>query len=70
MSDKKQDNRMLLRYAGLSSQLVIGILVALFTGKKTDSYLNIRTPMFIWIFPLLLIIGVIIKIVLDTGKKK
>ena len=38
-------------YAGLGSQLIGGLLLLLYIGKKGDAYWGFK-PMLIWIFPL------------------
>ena len=68
--DKKQEaNRQLMRYAGLGFQFLVGIGLALFAGLKVDEWLKMPFPLLVWLIPLLIIIGVIIKTVVDTGKK-
>lgn len=70
MSEKKNDsNKILLRYAGLGFQFLVGIALAIFAGIKADEWLNMAFPLLVWLLPLLIIIGVIIKTVVDTGRK-
>lgn len=70
MSEKKNDaNKILLRYAGLGFQFLVGIGLAVFAGMKADEWLNMAFPLLVWLLPLLIIIGVIIKVVVDTGRK-
>ena len=70
MSDKKNDsNKILLRYAGLGFQFMVAIGLSVFAGIKADGWLNMAFPLFVWLFPLLIIIGIIIKTVVDTGRK-
>lgn len=70
MENKKNDsNKILLRYAGLGFQFLVGIGLAVFAGIKADEWLNISFPLLVWLIPLVIIIGVIIKVVVDTGKK-
>jgi len=66
---ERNNNNLLLKYAGLATQLLIGLGLFLYLGQKTDQWLGFTTPLAIWIFPLLFILIVIIKIVIDTGKK-
>lgn len=69
-SDKKKEaNKDLMHYAGLGFQFLVGIGLALFAGLKGDEWLNISFPLLIWLLPLVIIIGVIIKTVIDTGRK-
>ena len=68
--DKRQEaNRQLMRYAGLGFQFLVGIGLALYAGMKADEWLNLSFPLLVWLIPLLIIVGVIIKTVVDTGKK-
>ena len=64
------DNRkLLLKYAGLATQFLIGIGLCVYGGIHIDRWLNTRFPLAVWLLPLLLITGVIISIIRDTGKK-
>lgn len=66
----KKNNHLLYKYAGLASQLVIGLGLFLWSGIKIDKWLELSTPVATWVLPLLFIMSVIIKIVIDTGKKQ
>jgi uncharacterized integral membrane protein len=59
-----------LKYLSLSSQMIAVLLICIFGGIQVDKYLKFKTPTTTWIFPLILIIATIIKIVFDTNKKK
>jgi len=54
----------------LGSQLIIGLALFLYIGLKIDQWLMTDTPITVWLFPLLFIVSVIIKTIIDTGKKK
>ena len=64
-----KNNSLLLKYAGLVTQLLIGLGLFLFIGLKIDNWLDFSMPVAVWVLPLLFIISVIIKVVIDTGKK-
>lgn len=66
----KPGNNLLWKYAGLATQFLVGIGLALYAGLKLDQWLKIKMPLAVWVLPLLLILGVIIKIVIDTASKK
>ena len=66
---EKNDKNILWKYAGLSTQFLIGIGVFLYAGYRLDHYLTLNTPFTIWMFPLLFITAVIVKIIRDTSKK-
>ncbi len=59
-----------LRYAGLTMQIFVSLALALYLGKKADEWLKLSSPVFIWILPLLLLVGLIIKLVIETGRKR
>ena len=62
---RREANRQLMRYAGLGFQFMVGIGLALYAGLKADEWLNMPFPLLVWLIPLLIIIGVIIKTVVD-----
>ncbi len=66
----KPDNKLLWRYAGLATQFLVGIGLAVFGGMKIDEWLKFKSPVAVWVLPLLLIIAVIVKAVKDTANKK
>lgn len=55
----------LAKYSSLGTQLLIGLLILLYVGKKLDVYFNVK-PMFIWILPFLFILFSLIKIIKET----
>ncbi len=63
-------NKLLWRYAGMGAEFIAGIGLGVFLGMKTDRWLRISIPLFVWILPLLVIVGMIIKIVIETSKKQ
>lgn len=66
----KNNKTSLLRYAGLTMQFLVAIGIALFGGMKLDEWLKLSFPLLVWLLPLLVITGVIIQIIKDTGAKK
>jgi len=62
-------NRLLMQYAGLATQLAAGLLLTVWLGHLLDNWLQWRVPVFIWLLPLLLLIGMMIKAVRDTSNK-
>ena len=64
------NNNLLWKYAGLATQFLVGIGLAVYAGLKIDEWLKIKTPEAVWVLPLLLITAVIIKVIKDTAKKK
>jgi hypothetical protein len=55
---------------GLATQFFVSIGIGLWVGLKLDDYLSFSTPVFIWILPLLIVVSSLIKIIIDTNKKK
>ena len=70
LSDRKESNRQLMRYAGMAAQFMVSIALGIFLGLKLDKWLNISFPLLLWVLPLLLIIGIIVKIIIETSEKK
>ena len=68
LPDKKK-NPQLWQYAGMATQFLVAIGVGLFIGLKADNWLKFKTPLLVWMLPLLIIVGVIIKLIRDTGKR-
>ena len=67
-SPKKNRNRSLIQYASMGSQFLAGIGIGVFVGLKIDGWLNFKLPLLVWILPLLIIIGFIVKLVKATSK--
>ena len=63
------NNQLLWKYAGLTTQLLIGIGIFVFAGNKIDGYFKWKTPIAVWVLPLVFILAIIIKIVIETSKK-
>jgi len=65
-----ENNRLLIKYAGLTMQVMVGLALGVFVGIKLDKWLSFKTPMFVWVLPLLIIIVMIWQIIKDTSKKR
>jgi hypothetical protein len=57
----------LARYASLGTQLIAGLLITLFLGKKADAYFTWHNRAS-WILPSLFIVASLILVVRDTQK--
>lgn len=70
-SGQKNDSnkKLLAQYASLGVQLVAALIIAVFLGKWIDEKIKFNFPVLIWLFPLLVIIGMILKAVKDTSRK-
>ncbi len=66
----KGDNRLLMKYVGLATQLMVSLALAVFVGLKLDQWLHFSTPLLVWILPLLVLIVMIWQIIKDTSNKK
>lgn len=67
MKSKEETNKMLMRYAGLAMQFFVAIGLGVFAGLKLDEWINISFPLFVWLLPLLMIVGMIVKILFETN---
>lgn len=68
--DKPNNKNILWKYAGLGTQLIVAIGLAVFAGIKMDEWLKFKTPLAVWILPLLIISVIIYKVIRDTAPKK
>ena len=69
--DRKISNRReLLRYAGLSSEVMASIGISVFLGIKADEWLKLSFPVFSLSLPLLVIISLIVRLVKESSRKK
>jgi len=69
MKTRKETNSELMKYAGMGMQFLLSIALGIFIGMKSDKWLHFSFPLLVWILPLLIIAGLIIKIIKDTDKK-
>lgn len=69
MEKQKSNKALLLSYAGLAFQLLAGIGLATYGGWWLDRWIKSGFPLMIWLLPLIVITGMIIKAVKDTSKK-
>jgi F0F1-type ATP synthase assembly protein I len=63
------NNKDLLRYAGLGTQLLAAIGLAVFAGLKADKWIH-TSPVFACALPLLALGAMFYKLVRETGKPK
>ena len=66
----KPNNNLLWKYAGLATQFLVAIGIAVYAGLRIDKWLKIKNPLTVWVLPLLVITAVIVKIIKDTAQKK
>jgi hypothetical protein len=60
----------LMRYAGLGSQILVSLGMAVFAGYKIDKWLKIPLPLLVWLLPLIVLIAMIYKLIKETSGKK
>jgi len=65
----EQNQNSFLGYASVATQLLVAFAFAAFGGKWLDLKFFSQTPIFIWILPLLVGIGMIVKVIKDTDSK-
>ena len=64
------NNRDLLKYAGLATQIFVALGLAVFVGIKADGWTGLSFPVFAWVIPLLVIVSFIYKLIKETSGKK
>ncbi len=57
-----------MKYAGLASQLLVSLGLSVYVGMWLDKHFIKSTPIFVWVLPLFVLTGTIIKIIKDTSK--
>jgi hypothetical protein len=63
------NNRDLLKYASMGSQILVLLALTVFAGLKADQWLH-TSPLFACALPLLSLVGVFVKTYRDTSRKK
>ena len=58
----------MIRYAGLGTQMLVSIGIAVFVGLKADQWLH-TSPLFSCVLPLLVLFGMFYKLMRQTGNK-
>ena len=60
----------LMRYAGLGSQILVSLGIAVFLGYEIDKWLKIPLPLLVWLLPLAVLTEIIFKLIKETSGKK
>jgi hypothetical protein len=68
--DSGDRRRELMRYAGLSTQVVVSIGVSVFLGMKADKGLKLSFPILSWALPLLVIVVLLVNLIKSGSGKK
>lgn len=58
-----------MRYAGLGSQILVSLGIAVFAGYKIDKWLKMPLPLLVWLLPLIVLIGILYNLIKETSKK-
>ena len=69
MKEKDDGRKLLLRYAGLATQLMVSMAIGVLAGYYIDKWINATVPIFTWLLPLLILIILLYKIVKDKSTK-
>lgn len=67
--ENRSNSSYLMQYAGLATQLLVALGLAVFLGLKADKWLQLPFPLMGWLVPLLVLIAMFIRILKDTSKK-
>lgn len=70
MSSNSGNNRDLLKYAGLATQIFLALGLSVFIGIKLDGWLKLSFPVLVWVLPLLILVSLLYKLINETNKKK
>jgi Na+/glutamate symporter len=63
-------NKDVWRYAGLASQIVASLGLAVFAGIKLDQWVKLSFPLFSCALPLLVIVGLIVNLIKESNRKR
>jgi hypothetical protein len=66
---KSQGTTDLLKYAGLGSQILVSLGIAVFAGYKIDRWTKISFPLLVWLLPLIVLCGIMYKLIKETSTK-
>ena len=69
-SNDKNNNKDLLKYAGLATQLFLALGLSVFIGIRLDRWMNLSFPVSVWVLPLLILVSLMYKLISETNKKK
>ena len=69
-SSSSNNNRDLLKYAGLATQLFLALGLSVFMGIKLDKWFNLSFPILVWVLPLLVLVSLMYRLINETNKKK
>jgi len=68
--DANARRRELVRWAGLSTEVVASVGVSVYLGVKADKWLKLSFPILSWALPLLVIVVLLISLIRAGSNKK
>ncbi len=69
MDKSPQDKNLVMKYFSFAWQLIAGLGLGVYLGIVMDKWLHTAIPLLVWILPLLVLTGMMIKVIKDTTKK-
>lgn len=60
----------MLQYAGMAMQLMVALAASVFGGMWLDEKIHRDKPLLIWLLPVAVLLGMLVKVVRDTASKK
>lgn len=69
MSINFKKYNVVIKYANMATQLLVGLGITLWLGKLLDEKIGRVKALFTWIFPMFYLIGYLVKLIKDTNKK-
>lgn len=69
MDKEPQERNVTMRYFTFAWQLIAGLGLGVYLGIYIDKWLHASIPLAVWILPLLVLTGMMIKVIQDTSKK-
>ena len=70
MPPSPDNNKDLMRYAGLATQMMVSLGIAVFLGLKADKWLKLSFPVLSWLLPLLVLTAILYRVIKDTNPRK
>lgn len=65
--NKRGSDTGLMQYVSFATQLIVLLCITMYGGKWADQYFSFSKPLLIWLLPLLVLAGTLIKLIRDTS---
>jgi hypothetical protein len=62
--------KLLLQYTGMAAKFLAVIGLLAYLGLRADRMVGIPFPILVWLLPLAGIVGLVVKAIVDTDKKR